>query len=67
MEGEVDPWVSEGRAETHTVIGADGIERIGAAHEQRGLIAKQEHLDKVPTLTLGWGRRKEVQRALPGP
>lgn len=52
MEGEADPGISEGRVETHTVIGADGIERIGATHEQRGLVAKQEHLDKVPTLTL---------------
>lgn len=65
MEGEAHPWGLR-RAETHTVIGTDGIERIRATHEERGLVQKQEHLDKVPTFTLGWGRRKEVHVAQPG-
>lgn len=59
VEGEAVPW-GLGRAETHTVIGTDRIECIGAAHEERGLVTKQEHLDKVPTLSLGWGRRQEM-------
>lgn len=65
MEGGAHPW-GLGRAETHTVIGTDGIERIGAAHEERGLVTKQEHLDKVPAFTLRWGRRKEVHVAQAG-
>lgn len=59
MEGEADPSGLR-RAETHTVIGTDGIECVGAAHEEGGLVTKQEHLDEVPTLALGWGGRQEA-------
>lgn len=61
-------------AETHAVIGAHRVEGVGAAHEQRGLVTKQQHLHKVSTLALGmqgkpvwawsrlgWGRSQDFE------
>lgn len=41
------------RADTHAVVGAQGVEGVGTAHEKGGLVPKQQHLYKVSTLALG--------------
>lgn len=40
---------------THAVVGADGVEGVGAADEEQVLVPHQQHLDEVPALGLREG------------
>lgn len=37
---------------THAVVGADGVEGVGAADEEQALVPHQQHLDEVTALCL---------------